>query len=606
MLTKEDLIGPEPDDVRSHSVAWKKLDKMAGMEDVKKALGELFTLAKANYRRELLGKEPLRMSLNRVFIGPPGTGKTTVAKLYGQAILDSGLLSGEEVVYKTPSDFIGYFGGETEAKATRILDATLGKVLIIDDTHTFCQERKASAETDADRQSCIDIIVSRIHNMPGEDRCVILLGYPDLMEEMFIKVNPGLRRRFPLEEAFRFHDYNDKTLNQILRLKMTKEDIVATPQALDVAAEVLRRARDRPNFGNGGDVDNLLNQAKTGLRNRIEAQRKAGENSPDNAAPPNPTASDLSTTGQDGEAITVLEPCDFDPEWDRDSHATTECQSLFQDLVGFDTITKRFQAYQRMAVNLRRRGKDPRKTIPLTFVFKGPPGTGKTQTARILGRIFYDMGFLSSSEVVECSASNLMGEYKGQSAPKVVAAFERALGKVLFIDEAYRLAGRGSYEEEAVGELVDCMTKQRYHQKLVVVLAGYERDMDRLMRKNEGLRGRFATDVVFPPMDPPRMDQLLRKRLWKEDIEVRDAPDTPCKRAKTLGLFGQLSATPGWSNDRDIQTLAGMITGNVYEFATPEGLYGKDEEGLLKVSTAEVNGFLEGMLQERKRAGEVV
>jgi AAA+ superfamily predicted ATPase len=70
------------------------------------------------------------------------------------------------------------------------------------------------------------------------------------------------------------------------------------------------------------------------------------------------------------------------------------------------------------AVNLRRRGKDPRKTIPFTFVFKGSPGTGKTHTARILGQIFYDMGFLSSSEVVECSASNLIGEHMGQSAPK--------------------------------------------------------------------------------------------------------------------------------------------------------------------------------------------
>lgn len=245
---------------------------MVGLEDVKKAIGELLIHAKANYCREIRGREPLKTSLNRVFLGPPGTGKTTVAKLYGQIQADLGVLTTQEVVFKTPANFVGQHIGDSEIRTSEILDATLGKAFIIDDAHMFYNGSRVGATSESDdyRLGCIDVLISRIHNRPGEDRSVILIGYPDMIEEMFQKVNPGLRRRFPLEEAFRFKDYDDERLNEILRLKMAKEDISAKKSAMDVAAEVLRRARDRPNFGNGGDVDNLLNQAKVGLGASIQ------------------------------------------------------------------------------------------------------------------------------------------------------------------------------------------------------------------------------------------------------------------------------------------------------------------------------------------------
>ena len=613
LLTREDLIGPEPEDIRSHSEAWQELDKMAGLEDVKKAIGELLTRAKANYRREILGKEPLQTSLNRVFLGPPGTGKTTVAKLYGQILADIGLLSTKEVVYKTPADFIGQYIGESEANTSKILDSTIGKVLIIDDAHMFYYGSRGASggESDIFRLSCIDTLIAKIHNKPGEDRCVILLGYADMMEEMFQKVNPGLKRRFPLEEAFRFKSYDDETLNKILRLKMDKEEITASEHALEVAAEVLRRARDRPNFGNGGDVDNLLNQAKTRFRERTIAKKKAEEEML------KPTTPDTTTQGDDLPDINSLEqaeqtifllPADFDPEHDRGSHASKKCQALFQDLIGFDSIISTFQGYQRMAANLRRRGRDPRTIVPFTFLFKGPPGTGKTHTARIVGQIFYDMGFLSTNEVVECSASHLIGKYLGHTAPKVVDLFERALGKVLFIDEAYRLAGgsRGtsggnSFEAEAVGELVDCMTKPRYLKKMIIVLAGYDKDMDALMQVNAGLRGRFATEIVFPPMSAARMWEHLLQVLKKEDVEVRDLVDPGlAEQENVLKLLHKLGMTTGWSNGRDIKTLAGVITGSVYKNAVLED--GEDEESMFRISTPELNGFLREMLRQRMGA----
>ncbi|KAH7013051.1 P-loop containing nucleoside triphosphate hydrolase protein [Ilyonectria destructans] len=587
ILTMEDILGPEPTDVLNHSDAWKELEKMAGLEDVKKAVGELADSAKLNYHRELAGKEPLYPSLNRMFLGPPGTGKSTVAKLYGQIVADLGFLSTDKVVVTNPSDLVSSYVGESEVKMMGILNSTLGKVLIIDDAHTFYQgsERKSS-HTDP-CGLCLDMIVSQVHNRPGEDRCIIFAGYADIIEDMFRRVNPGLRRRFPLNSAFNFEDYGDEQLNEILRQKMAEEDIAAEQPAMDVAAEVLRRMRDRPNFGNGGDVQNLLDQAKARFLKR--------------------TSSDENEQAE----IAVLKREDFDPEWNRGADASKRCESLFEGLIGFEAIISEMQDYQRIAANMRLHGKDPRRRIPFTFVFRGASGTGKTHTARIVGHIFHDMGFLSTSEVVECSASDLISQWVGGTAPKVLELFDRALGKVLFIDEAYRLgkksrtAGVRSYEDEAIGELVDCMTKPKYLNKLVIVLAGYDQGMDALMRVNPGLRGRFPTDIMFRPMTPRQCKEHLINLIHEDGIFIRDKDEEDEKDA--LLLFHKLALTPDWSNARDIKTLAGIVVSEVYR-RDPEDLKVEDSpptevdyDARFSITTKDLVACLDSMLRQRVR-----
>ncbi|PCD34774.1 hypothetical protein AU210_007371 [Fusarium oxysporum f. sp. radicis-cucumerinum] len=187
-----------------------------------------------------------------------------------------------------------------------------------------------------------------------------------------------------------------------------------------------------------------------------------------------------------------LEPIDFDPDFNRSKRADENRNALFEDFVGFEQITDRFRKYQKMANGMRRYGLDPKPHIPWAFVFKGPPGTGKTSTARKVGKLFYDIGFLSSDEVVTCSVTNLTGELSGHTGPKVINQFELGLGKVLFIDEAYRLIG-DSFHKEAIGELVDVMTKPRYAHNMVVILAGYSDEMEELLMLNPGLRSRFPT-----------------------------------------------------------------------------------------------------------------
>lgn len=181
-----------------------------------------------------------------------------------------------------------------------------------------------------------------------------------------------------------------------------------------------------------------------------------------------------------------------------------------------------------------------------------------------MGKVFYDMGFLATAEVVECSATDLVGQYVGHTGPKTQKLLEKALGKVLFIDEAYRLA-EGHFAKEAMDELVDCLTKPTFAQKLIVILAGYDEDINRLMSINPGLTSRFPEAISFHNLTLPQCLELFQKSLEKNrqlDIKI------VCNRSKDfedtlLNLFSQLKELPAWGNARDILTLSKLVTTKV-------------------------------------------
>jgi hypothetical protein len=185
-----------------------------------------------------------------------------------------------------------------------------------------------------------------------------------------------------------------------------------------------------------------------------------------------------------------------------------------------------------------------------------------------MGKVFYDMGFLAKAEVVECSTTELIGEYLGQTGPKVQKALENALGRVLFIDEAYRLA-EGPYAKEAMDEIVDCLTKPKFAQKLVVILAGYDKDINRLMAQNPGLTSRFPEAIVFTGFQPIDCFNLLvellrsrqkdmKKRKKDLDLSVLETP-TPAFSQRVLDQFDTLGKIANWANARDVQTIASNI-----------------------------------------------
>ncbi|KXJ89392.1 P-loop containing nucleoside triphosphate hydrolase protein [Microdochium bolleyi] len=554
-LTKTDMIGLPPSEALSKSEAWTQLNKMIGLDSVKQAVRVFVDRAQTNYQRDLDEQPPVQISLNKVFLGSPGTGKTTVAGYYGRILADIGLLSRGEVIAKNPSDFIGQAIGESEQKTKAILEAARGNVLIIDEAYGLSGASSGGSSSDAHsgqaadsyKSAVIDTLVAEVQSTAGEDRCVLLLGYKESMEQLFQSVNPALGRRFPMSSAFEFHDYTDEELQLIFKLKLKEAGFRATERAEEVAMQILHRSRNHRNFGNAGEVDIVLDRAKNNQQARLSK----------------------AAASQCGQDLYLLVPQDIDPDFDRLERADVSIRKLFEDFIGMEELVQKLEGYQRIVQSSKELKFDAESLIPFNFLFRGPPGTGKTTVAERMGQVFYEMGILATKDVERCSTTDIIGEYVGQTGPKVQRVFEKALGKVLFIDEAYRLADT-SYGRDALAEMTNILTLPKYKDKMVTILAGYDDEIDRLMMTNPGLTSRFPENISFVSLSPENCWELLFKRAKAVQGSLDVSLVNDKEAAKRLcPIFAKLSSLPRWGNGRDIETLSGTIVGNLMRSRPP-------------------------------------
>lgn len=170
-----------------------------------------------------------------------------------------------------------------------------------------------------------------------------------------------------------------------------------------------------------------------------------------------------------------------------------------EQLVGLENVKKFIYEIYALLHVMQKRKEMGLKTLPQTLhmIFKGNPGTGKTTVARIMGRMFREIGVLEKGHLLEVERGDLVGEYIGHTAIKTREIVKKALGGILFIDEAYSLARGG--EKDFGREAIDCLVKamEDYRDQFVLILAGYPREMDYFLHSNPGLPSRFPIVISF-------------------------------------------------------------------------------------------------------------
>lgn len=482
--------------------ALAELENMIGLEPVKRQVRSIAASIEAAHMRAAAGVPTEKPMRHFVFVGPSGTGKTTVARVLAKIFYAFGLLPEPALVEAHRADLVGEFLGATAIKTNRLVDSALGGVLFIDEAYSLVN----SAEGQPDRFG--DEAVQTLLKRAEDDRdnlVIILAGYETQMAE-FLDSNPGLASRFGTRVLF--PSYRPSELLQIAdyhtALREDRLDVEAR-QRLATRFEEVERRGIIDDLGNGRFVRSLAEAAARARDVRVvEAVSSSG-------APARPTAEDLVTVRAEDVETAFAEVTERFRGY-AETPTLDEALGSLDAMIGLEPVKRQVREIAAQLQVARMRQEQGLVTRPPTrhLVFTGPPGTGKTTVARVLGRIFAAFGLLARPEVVEAQRADLVGEHLGATALKTNKVVDSALGGILFVDEAYALSNSGYSGGDAFGaEAVQTLLKRAEddRDRLVVILAGYDADMTRFLASNPGLASRFDVRVDFPSYGP---DELLR------------------------------------------------------------------------------------------------
>jgi len=204
------------------------------------------------------------------------------------------------------------------------------------------------------------------------------------------------------------------------------------------------------------------------------------------------------------------------------SFIRTDAFQELEQLIGLKQVKRTIAEVTAFSLIQKQRSEKGLKTSPtvLHAIFKGNPGTGKTTVARIIGKVFHDIGVLSRGHLVEAERADLVGEYIGHTALKTKEILKKSLGGVLFVDEAYTLAqgGEKDFGKEAIATLVKAMEDHR--DNLIVILAGYCHEMEYFINSNPGLRSRFPLQIDFSDYSGDELFRIALQMYTDRDYEL--------------------------------------------------------------------------------------
>ena len=265
------------------------------------------------------------------------------------------------------------------------------------------------------------------------------------------------------------------------------------------------------------------------------------------------------------------------PEYEKEKTMDEIFEEL-NSLVGLGKVKQMIKDLVNL-IELKNKTKDDLKlkNINLHMIFLGNPGTGKTTVARIIAEMLYNLKYVKQNKLIEVSSKDLVAEYVGQTAPKTMAVVQKALGGVLFVDEAYSLAsgqGQGnSYNEEAIATLIQAM--ENYRDEFVVIFAGYTKEMQDFLNANSGIVSRIGYTVEFEDYTTEELIKIFEQFMSKSGFIVTDKAIE-----KVKDLIEEYKGTKNFGNARFVR--------NIYEKSIVKhasNTKGKKSKKILKTIT---------------------